>query len=246
MNLKNIGLIVAGANRVRGYLRDQNDKRERDVYQSLLDNLKDGDLDNLHDKLNIDELEELYGAARAHAGDITRDAHDRLDRRRAAFAAAAPSRKERQELLQQHAKDAKKKGGFGKVVKTTLGTAALAGGAWAAWEFFLKDKLTGKDEEGVKTYRPAPTRTETDRQGNSTVVYSTRTEDDRERGRREEGIEGGVFPADGHSSLDDATSGSSRATSEDLGGEGLTTLDTLADDQRKATHGRHELNEDTK
>lgn len=260
MNLKNIGLIIAGANQVRGYLRNQNDKRERDIYQSLLDNLKDGDLDNLHDKLNIGELEELYGAARAHAGDITRDAHDRLDRRRAAFAAAAPSRKERQEFLEKHAKDAKKKkGGFGKVVGTTLGTAALAGGAWAAWEFFLKDKLTGKDEEGVKTYRPAPTRTETDRQGNSTVVYSTRTEDDRERGRREEGIEGGVFPADGHSSLDDATSGSSRLSTntgtadttstvggEDLGGEGLTTLDTLADDQRKATHGRHELNEDTK
>ena len=248
MNLKNIGLIVAGANQVRNFLRDQNDKRERDVYQSLLDNLKDGDLDDVHDKFDIGELEELYGAARAHAGDITRDAHDRLDRRRAAFAAAAPSRKERQEFLEKHAKTAKKnkKGGLGKVVGTTLGTAALAGGAWAAWEFFLKDKLAGKDEEGVKTYRPAPTRTETDRQGNSTVVYSTRTEDDRERGRREEGIEGGVFPADGHSSLDDATSGSSRATSEDLGGEGLTTLDTLADDQRKATHGRHELNEDTK
>ncbi len=236
MNLKTIGLAATAANQGLKYLRDQNGKRERDIYQSLLDNLKDGDLDDLHDKLGVDELEELYGAARAHAGEITRDAHDRLDRRRAAFAAAAPSRKERQEFLEAHAKSAKKKkGGAGKVVKATLGAAALAGGAWAAWEFFLKDKLAG-DDEGVKTYRPAPTRTETDRQGNSTVVYST----------REEGIEGGVFPADGHSSLDDATSGSSRTTSEDLGGEGLTTLDTLADDQRKATHGRHELNENTK
>ena len=137
MNLKTIGLVATGANQALKYLRQQSDKRERDIYQSLLDNLKDGDLDNLHEKLNTSELEELYGSARAHAGDITRDAHDRLDRRRAAFAEAAPSRKERQELLRAHAKDAKKKkkGGFGKVVKTTLGTAALAGGAWAAWEF---------------------------------------------------------------------------------------------------------------
>ena len=220
MNLKTIGLVATGANQALKYLRQQSDKRERDIYQSLLDNLKDGDLDNLHEKLNTSELEELYGSARAHAGDITRDAHDRLDRRRAAFAEAAPSRKERQELLRAHAKDAKKKkGGFGKVVKTTLGTAALAGGAWAAWEFFLKDKLAGEDEP-AKTYRPAPTRTETQPRGSSTIVYSTRTEDDREG---EEQL------------LTDATS------SQDLGGEGLTTLDTLADNQRETTHARHDL-----
>lgn len=205
MNLKTIGLVATGANQALKYLRQQSDKRERDIYQSLLDNLKDGDLDNLHEQLNTSELEELYGSARAHAGDITRDAHDRLDRRRAAFAEAAPSRKERQELLRAHAKDAKKKkGGFGKVVKTTLGTAALAGGAWAAWEFFLKGKLSG--DNTAKTAHPAPTRTETDRRGSSTIVYSTRTEDDTENDT-----------------------------------DGLTTLDTLPDNQRETTHARHDL-----
>lgn len=223
MNLKTIGLVATGANQALKYLREQSDKRERDIYQSLLDNLKDGDLDNLHEKLNTSELEELYGSARAHAGDITRDAHDRLDRRRAAFASAAPSRKERQELLRAHAKDAKKKkGGFGKVVKTTLGTAALAGGAWAVWEFFLKDKLASGGST-TKTSHPAPTRTETDRRGNSTIVYSTRTEDDRQR--REDGIEGGVFPNEADS--DGLTT--------------LTTLDTLADNQRETTQARHDL-----
>ena len=239
MNLKNIGFAAAIANQAWKYLRDQNDKRERDIYQSLLDNLKDGKLDDIHEKFDADQLQELYGAARAQAGEITRDAHDRLDRRRKQFADAAPSRKERQEFLEKHAKTAKKKkkGGFGKVVGATLGTAALAGGAWAAWEFFLKDKLAGEDEP-AKTYRPAPTRTETQPRGSSTIVYSTRTEDDREG---EEQL------------LTDATS------SQDLGGEGLTTLDTLADDQRKATDpqhsvedvnaeeknaGRHELRED--
>ena len=255
MNLKNIGFAAAIANQAWKYLRDQNDKRERDIYQSLLDNLKDGKLDDIHEKFDADQLQELYGAARAQAGEITRDAHDRLDRRRKQFADAAPSRKERQEFLEKHAKTAKKKkkGGFGKVVGATLGTAALAGGAWAAWEFFLKDKLAG-EEEPAKTYRPAPTRTETDKTGSSTIVYSTRTEDDRAGARREEGIEGGVFPNEPGEEqlLADATS------SQDLGGEGLTTLDTLADDQRKATHaqhsvedaaaaegGRHELREET-
>ena len=139
MNLKNIGFAAAIANQAWKYLRDQNDKRERDIYQSLLDNLKDGKLDDIHEKFDADQLEELYGAARAQAGEITRDAHDRLDRRRKQFADAAPSRKERQEFLEKHAKTAKKKkkGGFGKVVGTTLGTAALAGGAWAAWELSL-------------------------------------------------------------------------------------------------------------
>ena len=130
MNLKNIGFAAAFVNQAWKYLRDQNDKRERDIYQSLLDNLKDGKLDDIHEKFDMDELQELYGAARAQAGEITRDAHDRLDRRRKQFEAAAPSRKERQEFLEKHAKSAKKnakkkkKGGVGKVIGTTLGTAA--------------------------------------------------------------------------------------------------------------------------
>ena len=45
MNLKTIGLVATGANQALKYLREQSDKRERDIYQSLLDNLKDGKLD---------------------------------------------------------------------------------------------------------------------------------------------------------------------------------------------------------
>lgn len=232
MNLKNFGLVAAGANQALKYLREQNDKRERNIYDSLLENLKEGNLDDLHDKLDIDELQELYGAARAQAGEITRDAHDRLDRRRAAFTAAAPSRKERQELLRKASKEKKKKkGGVGKVVGTTLGTAALAGCAWAAWEFFLKDKLAG-DDEPVKAYRPAPTRTETDGQGSTTVVYSTRTEDD---------LKGGTSRI-----VSTSSTSTDYDNGTDLGGEGLTTLDTLADDQRKATDAREDVAADAK
>ena len=93
-------------------------------------------------------------------------------------------------------------------------------------------KLAG-DDEGVKTYRPAPTRTETDRQGNSTVVYST----------REEGIEGGVFPADAHAR--EAETGRTSHEDTHADNNAPTTLDTLADDQRSET-GRHELRDDNK
>ena len=76
MNLRTIGMAYALANQGLKYFRDQNDKRERDIYQSLIDTLKDGDLSDLTDKFDRDQLQELYGAARAEAGEITRKAHE--------------------------------------------------------------------------------------------------------------------------------------------------------------------------
>lgn len=191
MNPAMIPLVLKGANSAYKHFRSRNDERERDLYTSLLDGLKGDNLDNLHDKLDVDELEELYGAARAHAGDVTRSLHDNLDRRRAAFLAALPE-------LEDVEEDKKDKGStFGTVVKWTLGLGALAAGGWAVWNYWLEDKLNSEED--------VPTRTTTDARGNSTIVYSSRTEDNREDAR------------------------------EDQGAEGLTTLDTLDDDQRKAT-----------
>ena len=192
MNPAMIPLVFKGANSAYKYFRSQNDERERDLYASLLDGLKDNDLDDLHDKLDLDELEELYGTARAHAGDVTRSLHDNLDRRRAAFLAALPELEDVEE---------DKGSTFGTIVKWTLGLGAVAAGGWALWNYWLEDKLNSEDE-GKKD---VPTRTTTDTRGNSTIVYSSRTEDEREAAR------------------------------EDRGAEGLTTLDTLDDDQRKAT-----------
>lgn len=192
MNPAMIPLVFKGANSAYKYFRSQNDERERDLYASLLDGLKDNDLDDLHDKLDLDELEELYGTARAHAGDVTRSLHDNLDRRRAAFLAALPELEDVEE---------DKGSTFGTIVKWTLGLGAVAAGGWALWNYWLEDKLNS-EEEGKKD---VPTRTTTDTRGNSTIVYSSRTEDEREAAR------------------------------EDRGAEGLTTLDTLDDDQRKAT-----------
>lgn len=192
MNPAMIPLVFKGANSAYKYFRSQNDERERDLYASLLDGLNGNDLDDLHDKLDLDELEELYGTARAHAGDVTRSLHDNLDRRRAAFLAALPELEDVEE---------DKGSTFGTIVKWTLGLGAVAAGGWALWNYWLEDKLNS-EEEGKKD---VPTRTTTDTRGNSTIVYSSRREDDREAAR------------------------------EDRGDEGLTTLDTLDDDQRKAT-----------
>ncbi|WP_085957038.1 hypothetical protein [Corynebacterium fournieri] len=88
----------------------------------------------------------------------------------------------------------------------------------------------------MKAYRPAPTRTETDGQGSTTVVYSTRTEDDLKGGTSR------IVSTSGTST--DYDNGTDLDT--DLGGEGLTTLDTLADNQRKATEAHEDVEADAK
>lgn len=218
MNLKTVGIAYTIANQAVKYFRDQNDKRERDIYDSLLENLKSGDLEDIHENLDHDQLEELFGTARAQAGDITRQAHERLDRRRAAFNADAPLRKQRIDFLEAHAKEKKNEGRsvlgtIGAVIKWSTLAAVAGGGAWAAWEFWLKDKFS--DDEPETPQRPA---------GTSTLVYSSRTEDEGSR--------------------DDDTTGKHALSTDDE----LTTLDTLDDDQRRATDathdtdgGRHEL-----
>ncbi|OHO35210.1 hypothetical protein HMPREF2690_01995 [Corynebacterium sp. HMSC034E11] len=192
MNLRTIGMAYALANQGLKYFRDQNDKRERDIYQSLIDTLKDGDLSDLTDKFDRDQLQELYGAARAEAGEITRQAHERLDRRRAAFDADAPLRAAQLAFLKDHAKEKKDEGRsvlgtIGSVIKWSTLSAVAAGSAWAAWEFFLKDKIaelrddSPADLELVSVAEGGAGRAGgAGAGGTSTLVYSTTTEDDRE------------------------------------------------------------------
>lgn len=192
MNLRTIGMAYALANQGLKYFRDQNDKRERDIYQSLIDTLKDGDLSDLTDKFDRDQLQELYGAARAEAGEITRQAHERLDRRRAAFDADAPLRAAQLAFLKDHAKEKKDEGRsvlgtIGSVIKWSTLSAVAAGSAWAAWDFFLKDKIAElRDDSPADLDLVSVAEGGAGRAGGagaggtSTLVYSTSTEDDRE------------------------------------------------------------------
>ena len=239
MNSTLLRLAVRGATDAYNYLRNSADKREREVYDALLEAVKNGRIGEVTEKANIDQLETLFSNARAEAGDVTRDIHDRLDRRRAAFAAAAPDRKARREALMSAAaekvgkKPVKKKGKAGKVVGGLLGAAGLAAAGWALWEFVLAEKLD-RQAAGKHAYTPEPTRTETGTAGTATLVYSTRTEDDYEKddyGKHAAdplGEEPAVRDEELLSSID----------------EQLTTLDALDDDQREATAPRHQLREE--
>ena len=94
MNTQIFQVLLTGISDTVKYLRGQDDKKKRELYDSLVDTLKNNNIDSLHDLADKEQLEELYDAARTQAGDVTRAAHKRLDRRRAAFNAALPARKE--------------------------------------------------------------------------------------------------------------------------------------------------------
>ena len=222
MNPFALSIAFKGARSAAKYFRTLDDDRKRQIYNSLVDAVnKEGDSAG-------EKLGNLYDVARREAGVLTRDSHDRLDRHRAQFLASAPERAEQRLALKQEALDAKKKskGSAGKVAGTLFGLTAAAAAGWAAWEFLLKDKLAdgAKKQESASYTRVSP-RTETDSRGGTTLVYSTRTEDDRENREAEHGSAGplGEEPAVRDEQL---------LSSID---EQLTTLNTLDDDQRGAT-----------
>lgn len=247
-------LALTGATGAYNYYRNMDNRKQREMYDALLDALREGKLGEVSEELGIDDLEDLYGRARAHAGELTRDAHDRLDRRRAAFAAAAPDRKTRREALKHEAQQlkksgiagvtskkgtkAKKKGRAGKTFGTILGAAAAATAAWAAWEFWLSDKLGATSTSTTRS--TAKTETQTDKGGNATLVYSTdsaagstiathSTDNDL---RPQADMRGAAGPL----GEDPAERDEELLSSID---SQLSTLDTLDDNQREVTEPRH-------
>ena len=209
MNPFTIRLAYKGARSAMNYYRKLDDEKKREIYDSVVDAVKKDKVD--------DKLDGLYDVARREAGILTRDSHDRLDRHRAQFAAAAPERAERRKALKKQAKESKKKSKRSPL-KAILGIGAAVAAAWATWEFWLKGKVTGADKKDI-TYTHVAPRKETSPSGKTTLVYSTRTEDDREKAAGPLGEEPAERDEQLLSSID----------------EQLTTLDTLDDDQRDAT-----------
>ena len=222
MNLTTVRLALRGAGAAFDYFRKLDDEKQRDIYDAVVDAIKNDEVHGIEDLKDIDELEDLYGTARAHAGDVARSSHDRLDRRRTAFAAAAPERRARLAELRAEAKNApatvradkkakkaEKRAKAGRAAAILAGLAAAGGTAWAVYTFLLKDRA-GAPAQPVEP-RPASST------GTATLVYSTTTEDDRGAGPL--GEEPAVRDEELLSSID----------------EQLSTLDTLDDDQRDAT-----------
>lgn len=217
MNPYTLRLLFNGATDAAKYLREQGDKRKREVYDTLVAALEERDI------TDADELEQLYDAARTQAGDLTRAAHARLDKRRAAFNAALPGREAQRAALRAEAKEHKKKSrGKGRTVSAgLLGAGALAGAGWALWQFWLKDKLEAAE--------PEIDLTDVARNGEAKLVYSTSTEST------------GVYAPDADTYGEHAATPPETTTlttdAEGVEGETLTTLDALDDSQRKGTTG---------
>ncbi|MDY5785132.1 hypothetical protein [Corynebacterium sp.] len=219
MNLMTARLALSAAGSALGYFRSLDDKKQREVYDAIVDAIKNDDIDSIEDLADVPELEGVYNAARAEAGDITRSSRARLARRRTEFDASAPLREARIKQLKAEAKANRGNSGAAKAAAILAGAAALGGIGWAVYTFLVKDRLGTNDDI---TFRPMAPRTETDERGNATLVYSTTTEDDREARVGSAGPLG-EEPAERDEEL---------LSSIDAQ---LSTLDTLDDDQRRGT-----------
>ncbi|WKK60627.1 hypothetical protein QYQ98_06065 [Corynebacterium sp. P3-F1] len=133
MNLRNIRIASAVAGTLFNRYRDLNNEQKRDVYEAVR-LMARGD----NDEINEDTSN--FSAARLQAGDVTRAAHARLDRRRALFEQDQLDKKEKKELekaLKKQKKQGKKSGKSGKSGNgIALGAlilallAAIAGGVY--------------------------------------------------------------------------------------------------------------------
>lgn len=136
MNLRNIRIASAVAGSLFNRYRDLNNEQKRDVYEAVR-LMARGD----NDETNEDTSN--FSAARLQAGDVTRAAHARLDRRRALFEQEQLDKKEKKELekalrkQKKQKKQGKKSGKSGKsgngialgaLILTLL--AAIAGGVY--------------------------------------------------------------------------------------------------------------------
>lgn len=145
MNLRNIRIASAVAGTLFNRYRDLNNEQKRDVYEAVRLMARGNNEENEEDTSN-------YSDARRQAGDVTRAAHARLDRRRALFEAEQLSKKEKRQAakaLKKQKESGRAKGiGLGALILTLL--AAIAGGVY----YFV----FGNDSKPAKktAQKPAP------------------------------------------------------------------------------------------
>lgn len=145
MNLRNIRIASAVAGTLFNRYRDLNNEQKRDVYEAVRLMARGNNEENEEDTSN-------YSDARRQAGDVTRAAHARLDRRRALFEAEQLSKKEKKQAakaLKKQKKSGRAKGiGLGALILPLL--AAVAGGIY----YFV----FGNDSKPAKKapQKPAP------------------------------------------------------------------------------------------
>ncbi|MBP3948400.1 hypothetical protein [Corynebacterium sp. Marseille-P3884] len=218
MNLRNIRLASKVAGTLFNRYRELNNEQKRDVYEAVRIMARGGEGEGTNAE---EEDTSNYSDARLQAGDITRAAHARLDRRRALFEADQLDKKEKKELektLKKQKKSAKKKkkGGIalGALILALL--AAVAGGVY--YFLFGTDSPAAakktKKNTAPTTTKPNVQRTQPPTKGSTRVTTVTTSKTAADHGPLSE------EPAERDEEL---------LTSID---EQLSTLDTLDDDQR--------------
>lgn len=207
MNLRNIRIASAVAGTLYNRYRDLNNEQKRDVYEAVRLMARGNNGENEEDTSN-------YSDARRQAGDVTRAAHARLDRRRALFEAEQLDKKEKKEL-EKALKKQKKSGGkngiaLGALILTLL--AAIAGGVY--YFVFGNDSKPAKKAPQKPEPKPAPAKP-TVQHTQPPTMGSTRVTTTKDHGPLSE------EPAERDEAL---------LSSID---EQLSTLDTLDDAQRE-------------
>lgn len=149
MNLRNIRIASAVAGTLFNRYRELNNEQKRDVYEAVRLMARGNNEENEADTANFSD-------ARRQAGDVTRAAHARLDRRRALFEAEQLDKKEKKELekaLKKQKKSGHAKGNsLGALILTLL--AAIAGGVY--YFVFGNDSKPAKKAPQKPAPKPAP------------------------------------------------------------------------------------------
>lgn len=156
MTLRNIRLASKVAGTLINRYRKLNNEQQRDVYEAVR-LMARGDNGAANDGSTADTAEDTstFSAARLQAGDITRAAHARLDRRRAQFEAEQLDKKELEKALKKHGKDAKKGKRKGIAVGTLI-LALLAAIAGVVYYFIFGGDSTAPAKKAPVKKAPAP------------------------------------------------------------------------------------------
>ncbi|SIS39198.1 hypothetical protein SAMN05444817_101264 [Corynebacterium appendicis CIP 107643] len=227
MNLRNIRVASKVAGTLFNRFRELNNEQQRDVYEAVRIMARGGDGEDGNGTNAEEEDTSNFSEARLKAGDVTRAAHARLDRRRALFDAEQLDKKEKKELekalkKRQKAAKNKKKGG---IALSALILALLAAAAGAVYFFiFGSDSPTAstKAKKGTAPKQPAPPtvqRTQPPTKGSTRVTTVNATNASSTPNTNDHGPLS-EEPAERDEEL---------LSSID---EQLSTLDTLDDDQR--------------
>lgn len=217
MNIRTARMVYRLGTMAYGRYRNLDEEKRRNVYEALRamalnEGAKNDQDDAVSAALPKKKVSKKAAEARREAGEVTRAAHDRLDARRAAFATMVQDKKVIKGLEKKAKKEKNKKrrSTIGKSVGILTLLSAIAAAVY--YYFFREDDSKPAPKPGQKNLQPAPVKAPEKKAEEAPKEHSHGPLSEEPAERDEELL----------SSID----------------EQLSTLETLDDDQRKATEPR--------